>query len=91
MCPTGRQCGGLAPAAFAKLRNDPLLPACQAHVDPVRHAVDEAVVEVLGVPEAALPFTANLRLLWGREPSVHDHNRRAVALLDAKRGTKGGA
>lgn len=88
---TGCQCGGFAPAAFAKLRNDLLLTACQAHADPIRHAVDEAVVEVLGVPEAALPFTANLRLLWGREPSVHDHNRRAVAPLNVKRGIKGGA
>lgn len=41
-----------------------LLPVCQAHADPARPGVDEAVVEVLGLPEAALPFTADLRLLW---------------------------
>ena len=35
-----------------------------AKLTPTRPGVDEAVVEVLGLPEAALPFTADLRLLW---------------------------
>ena len=80
-----------AAAAFAQLGNRTLLPACQAHADPARQDIDEAVVEILGLPEAALPFAADLRLLWGREPSVHGRNRQAGALLDAEQGDKGGA
>lgn len=49
------------------------------------------MVKILGLPEAALPFAADLRLLWGREPSVHGSNRQAGALLDAEQGDKGGA
>ena len=80
-----------AGAAFAQLRNRTLRPACQAHADPARQAIDEAVVKILGLPEAALPFAAALRLLRGREPSVHGGNQQAVALLDAEQGSKGEA
>ena len=76
-----------AAAAFGKLNRRTLLPACQAHADADRQVIDEAVVEVFDLPEAALQFAADLRLLWCREPSVHGRNRRAVALLDSKRGT----
>ena len=39
-----------AAEAFKKLSSDSLLPACQAHVDPVRAMIDEAVLTMLGLP-----------------------------------------
>ncbi len=70
-----------AAAFFDRIRDQRLSPACQAHCDPVRPAIDEPVVTLLDLPMEALGFADRLRRLWCEEPSVHGRNRKAVALL----------
>lgn len=72
-----------AAADFEELagRGD-LLPACQAHADELRIAIDEAAVRLLGLPESAASALGDLRLLWCGEPSVHGSNRAALRLLE---------
>ena len=71
-----------AAADFAELaeRGD-LLPACQAHADDLRKAIDEAALRLLGLPGSAAGAVGDLRLLWCGEPSVHGANRAALRLL----------
>jgi len=72
-----------AAADFAELaeRGD-LLPACQAHADDLRKAIDEAALRLLGLPGSAAGAVGDLRLLWCGEPSVHGSNRAALRLLE---------
>lgn len=65
---------------FKQLANSKLLPACQAHADPVRKKIDRAVLRLLGI-EAEEIHLNELRLMWCSEPSVHGHNRTALRLL----------
>ena len=54
-------------AAFARLKDEPLAPFPRMDEDPVRHAIDEAVTEALGLdPE----WVAGIRRELAREPSI---------------------
>lgn len=67
---------------FRALRDKPLRPTCEAHVDEVRHQLDVAVVEMLELPrEKALTAISHLRNWWCAEPTVHGYKRRALKLL----------
>lgn len=83
-CPDLRQLSEdkLAAAAtvFEKLADKELLPVCQLHADPARHAIDQAVMAMLGLPQDANALIP-LRRLWCSEPSVHGGNLQALALL----------
>ena len=70
-----------ATALFEELQTLLLAPACRAHADPTRAAIDEAVVSFLGLPQEAIDAASRLRLLWCSEPSVHGWNRKALSLL----------
>ncbi len=70
-----------AAADFEALAARDLRPACQAHADEARIAIDEAVLRMLGLPEGAGAALSRLRLLWCAEPSVHGANRAALRLL----------
>ena len=70
-----------AAASFDGLAASEMRPACQAHADPVRIAIDEAVREMLGLSDEAAEVIAALRRLWCAEPSVHGRNRQALAML----------
>lgn len=68
--------------AFEQLKDATMLPACQAHADPVRHRLDDAVIAMMGLPrKRGREAIARLRDLWCAEPSVHGDNRQAVGLL----------
>ena len=67
-------------SSFDELCEEPLLPACQAHVDTSRQKIDQIVSHVLDIKENGL---SDLRLMWCAEPSVHGHNRKAIRLLDS--------
>lgn len=74
----------LASAAreFDRLRDKSLRPACQAHQDPVRQEIDDAVIAMLGLPhQRGAAAVARLRDLWCAEPSVHGDNKAALRLL----------
>lgn len=71
-----------AAARFDELAAMELLPACQAHADPVRIAIDDAVGTVFGLSDEAAGVVAVLRRLWCAEPSVHGRNRKALAMLE---------
>ena len=71
-----------AATAFDAVASQVLLPACQAHADEVRIAIDEAIVRLFGWEESALHIIADLRALWCREPSVHGNNKTALPLLE---------
>ena len=71
-----------AATAFDAVASQVLLPACQAHADEVRIAIDEAIVRLFGWEESALHIIADLRALWCREPSVHGNNKKALLLLE---------
>ena len=66
---------------FDLLSKNDLLPACQAHADDGRVAIDEAVVRMLGLPCCTVETVATLRLLWCSEPSVHGSNQTALGQL----------
>ena len=89
-----------AARAFDALCDRELRPACQAHADESREAIDRAVLEMFGflkplawqsVPgdsEGRSGITqsiADLRNEFSAEPQVHGHNREAVSLLEARR------
>lgn len=67
---------------YESLKLKTLLPACQAHCDPVRHEFDKAIVQILGLPTEAIKVIEKLRYMWCREPSVHGNNKAAIALLN---------
>ena len=76
----GRLAG--AAAAFEDLRTLPLRPACQAHADENRLRIDDAVVDVLGLPaRRARESVGALRDQWCAEPTVHGDNQEAWRLL----------
>ena len=57
---------------FADFLDHELLPANEAYHDPVRQALDQAVlIDLLGLPESILEPLAVLRLQWCAEPTVH--------------------
>ena len=70
-----------AAARFDELAARELRPACQAHADPVRIAIDDAVRCVFGLSGEAGTVMAALRRLWCAEPSVHGRNHQALAML----------
>ena len=69
-------------ADFDSLSKTDLLPACQAHADAARFAIDEAVIRLLGLPIHAEDYVFTLRFLWCGEPSVHGGNRAALRKLE---------
>lgn len=87
-CPDLRQlpAGKLSAAAeaFDELADKELLPVCQLHADPARHAIDTAVIAMFDLPQAAAALPA-LRRLWCAEPSVHGGNSQALAMLRARK------
>ena len=84
-CPDLRQLTNAKLAAAAKafqnLANKELLPVCQLHADPVRHEIDEAVADMLGLPYDPQAI-AHLRRIWCAEPSVHGNNSQAREMLN---------
>lgn len=74
----------IAAREFDKIKTKLLRPLCQAHADPVRKEIDQAVVRMLALPPWADEVVAKVRDLWCREPSVHGNNRAALALLDLR-------
>ena len=66
---------------FDRLSSLKLRPACQAHVDPARIELDEAIMTMLDFPASARQLVEPLRKLWCYEPSVHGQNRQALDLL----------
>ncbi len=70
-----------AAAQFDALAQRPLRPACQAHVDESRQAIDRAVFSLLSISEAGQRVIDTLRWLWCNEPSVHGSNKAAMRLL----------
>ncbi len=66
---------------FDELAPRDLRPACQAHADPTRRAIDEVIGDMLGLSDEAMTIISALRRLWCAEPSVHGHNPEALALL----------
>jgi len=73
-----------AASAFDKLADQQLLPVCQLHADPARHAIDQAVMTMLDLPQDAAAL-APLRTLWCAEPSVHGGNAHALAVLGSSK------
>ena len=71
-----------AVADFDLLSKTDMLPACQAHGDDARIAIDEAVIRMLELPDQAIDTIATLRYLWCNEPSVHGWNQRALQQLE---------
>lgn len=72
-----------AAAAFDEFSTQSLLPACQSHKDEVRKKIDRAVLKMLDLTGNNIPETvATVQWLWCNEPSVHGHNREALALLE---------
>ena len=67
---------------YQELKNKPLRPACEAHVDEVRHRLDSAVVAMLGLPsEKSLAAITRLRNWWCAEPTIHGNKQKAIDLL----------
>ena len=85
-----------ASEAFLRLKDQALLPACQAHVDKTREAIDQAVLRMFGFadvhpPQAQVPrgplassSVDDLRKVFSREPQIHGNNREALKLLGKK-------
>ena len=86
--------------AFDALRDRELRPACQAHADESREAIDRAVLGMFGflkplawqsVPgeseghSGIAQSIADLRNEFSAEPQVHGFNRQALSLLEARR------
>lgn len=74
-----------AAAFFNKIADEKLMPVCQLHADSVRHEIDRAVAEMLGISGLYASAEKNamddLRYAWCSEPSVHGNNQAALALL----------
>lgn len=66
---------------FKEIAQRDLLPACQAHIDPVRRAIDRHVNRMLGIPDTAETTIEVIRRVWCREPSVHGNQTKALKLL----------
>ena len=86
--------------AFDALCDRQLRPACQAHADESREAIDRAVLGMFGFLEPlawqAVPgdsgghsgitqSIADLRNEFSAEPQVHGFNRQALSLLEVRR------
>lgn len=71
----------LAAKRFTELSSATFLPACQAHIDPARIALDEALIEILGLSDTSKQTLETMRILWCHEPSVHAWNRAAKGHL----------
>lgn len=56
---------------FDEFRTRPFLPAYEAWRDPVRQALDAALIEMLGLPRGLLSSLDILRKQWCAEPTVH--------------------
>ncbi|MCY4103234.1 MAG: hypothetical protein OXG55_08255 [bacterium] len=70
-------------AAFDQFANSDLLPANEAYRDPVRAALDKAVLcEALGLPEEILAPLSTLREQWCAEPTVHGGKATAPSAHD---------
>lgn len=67
---------------FDELATQEMRPACQAHADPARIAIDDVVQQMFDLSDEAAEVIAALRRLWCAEPSVHGRNRRALAMLE---------
>lgn len=67
---------------FDESKDDVLLPACQGHVDVVRDQIDQAVIEMFGLPKDVIEDVKVIRRLWCEEPSVHGGNKTALRLLE---------
>lgn len=89
--------------AFDALCDRELRPACQAHADESREAIDRAVLGMFGflkplawqaVPGDSEGLTGiaqsivDLRNEFSAEPQVHGHNRQALSLLEARRKSR---
>lgn len=70
---------------YSALCEDSLLPACQAHCDPTRANIDNAVAGILGMPQSANEIAREWRWLWCNEPSVHGNNSKALKLIQRSR------
>ena len=71
-----------AASDFDRLSEQILKPACQAHVDEVRKKIDEAVINMMSLPQPQATETLDaLRDAWCAEPTVHGDNRSAIGLL----------
>ena len=66
---------------FDELADKELLPACQAHADDTRKAIDQSIIEILQLGPEANNFVSDLRRLWCKEPSVHGNNQTALDML----------
>lgn len=89
-----------ASRAFDELRERELRPACQAHADETRKAIDRAVLGMFGfleprawqsVPSGSegrsgiLRSIADIRDEFSNEPQIHGYNRQALSLLEKRR------
>ena len=83
---------------FDRLKRRRLLPACQAHADPIRTRLDDAVLALLGLtePDGIEAFSGgtglrgtvrraaeSLRNAFSREPQIHGKNSKALESLRA--------
>ena len=59
-----------AQAHCAALLQEALQPARNAADDPVRQRIDDAVIDIFELPDAARPLIAQWRTEWPQEPSV---------------------
>lgn len=75
----------MAQQAFDELSRKELLPACQAHVDPARKEIDQAVIRILNLPAWTEDIVDDLRRMWCTESSVHGDNKAALKLLKRDR------
>ena len=66
---------------YQELERKELLDACQAHADPGRHEIDDAVCRMFGWPDSIAGVIKRLRYRWCREPSVHGGHKEALDLL----------
>lgn len=57
--------------AFETFKDKAFLPANEAYRDETRQALDAAIFEILGLPQASIENLNLLRRKWCSEPSVH--------------------
>ena len=88
--PLGDEQLDAAKEAFKQIEKKKLLPACQAHADPVRKEIDDFVCHILGLSERAQKTLARMRRAWCEEPSVHGWNKKALDVLNRSNGSLGG-
>ena len=78
-----------AAADFDLLAETDLLPACQAHRDQARVAIDESVIRMLELPSQAIATIATLRWLWCNEPSVQWREPESTSAVRAQQPCPG--